>query len=204
MKLAAQNCYWRDEGPYTGEVSATMLRGLVSYVIVGHSERRYIFGETDIDIRNKVQAVLRNNMIPILCVGETAQEKADGETKLVLHDQVINGLANVSSEEMENVVVAYEPVWAISNGTDFTDHAIATDTEATEAAKEIRRHVKALYGAEAAKSIRVLYGASANIDNAASFLNAKGINGLLVGGDSLKAHDFSTIVEIAHTIRASA
>src|SRR5215213_1230167 len=126
MKLGAQNCYWRDEGPYTGEVSATMLHGVVDYVLVGHSERRHVFGESESDIRAKVQAVLRNSLRPILCVGETAQEKADGETEHVLHEQVVSGLANVTSEEMERVTVAYEPVWAISHGTDFARHVSAT------------------------------------------------------------------------------
>jgi triosephosphate isomerase len=192
MKLAAQNAYWRDEGAYTGEISATMLRGLVSYVIVGHSERRHIFGELDIDIRNKVQAVIRNQMQPILCVGETAQERADGETMHVLRDQVTNGLTNVTSEEMSNVVIAYEPVWAIGSGE------AATTEAAAEAARLIRNHIAALYGKVAAQEIRVLYGGSVDSNNAADFLATTGVNGLLVGGASLKPIVFTKIVAAAH------
>ncbi|HEX4662487.1 MAG TPA: triose-phosphate isomerase [Candidatus Saccharimonadales bacterium] len=192
MKLAAQNCYWRDEGAYTGEVSATMLRGLVAYIIVGHSERRHIFGETNADIRNKVQAVLRNTMTPILCVGETATEKTDGETKHVLHDQIVSGLANVTSDEIENVVIAYEPVWAIGTGVS------AKPDDTSEAVKTIRHQIAALYGKEVAQKVRVLYGGSVDGHNAAEFLITPGIDGLLIGGASLKADVFSTIANNAH------
>lgn len=192
MKLAAQNCYWRDEGAYTGEVSATMLRGLVNYIIVGHSERRHIFGETNIDIRNKVQAVLRNDMTPILCVGETAAEKADNETKHVLHDHIVSGLANVTSEDVENIVIAYEPVWAIGTGT------FAKPADVSEAVKTIRHQIGALYGREAAQKVRILYGGSVDAHNATEFLSTPGVDGLLIGGASLQAETFGTIVQSAH------
>src|SRR5450759_134089 len=120
FKLAAQNFYWRDTGPYTGEVSATQLRGIVQYALVGHSERRHIFNENDKDISNKVAAAIRNNIRPILCIGETAWEHANNETHDVLHDQLTGGLANITSEELERVVIAYEPVWAISAGQNST------------------------------------------------------------------------------------
>lgn len=192
FRLGAQNCYFQDEGAFTGEVSATQMRGLVSYVIVGHSERRHIFGETNKDTANKAQAVLRNGMKPILCVGETKQQRNEGETAHVIHDQVIAGLRNVSSDEIENVVVAYEPVWAIGTGN------VAEVADAVRAAKLIRKHVRALFGDGAAQSVRVLYGGSVDSTNAGPFLQADGIDGLLVGGASLKAKVFSAIIDSAH------
>lgn len=199
FKLAAQNCYWRDEGAYTGEVSANMLRGLVHYVIVGHSERRHVFGESDTTVRHKVQAVVRNRMQPVLCVGETAQEKADGDTHFVLQDQITAGLSNITSEEVGQVVIAYEPVWALSNGKDFATHAAATPDDAAEAAAFIRKQIAYMFGERASKQVRVLYGGSVNDQNAAGFVKAKGINGLLVGGASLQAHVFAALVAAAHS-----
>ena len=192
FRLGAQNCYWQDEGAFTGEVSATMLRGLVNYIIVGHSERRHIFGETNKDAANKVQAVLRNNMQPILCVGETKHQRAEGETAPVIHDQVTAGLRNISSEEIGQVVIAYEPVWAIGTG----DAASVKDAE--HVARLIRKHIRALFGARAADQARVLYGGSVDTSDAAGFLRAEGIDGLLIGGASLKAKVFSSIIEMAH------
>lgn len=195
FKLGAQNCYWRDEGAYTGEVSATMLRGLVDYVIVGHSERRHVFGEHDRDIRHKVQAAFRNGIKPILCVGETAHEKADGETLHVLHDQVVSGLLNVTSEEIPGLTIAYEPVWAIGSGQ------TVKPADLLQAAKTIRKQISALYGEKAASSVRILYGGSVTSENASDFLNVAGVDGLLVGGASLKAEEFASIVEKAHNSR---
>lgn len=192
FKLAVQNLYWRDSGAFTGEVSATQLRGVADYAIIGHSERRHIFGELDKDIRNKVQAAIRNNIRPILCIGETAGERTDGETNDVLHDQLVGGLANLTSEELKDVVIAYEPVWAIGTGNN------ALPDDAKKAAKAIRNQVKHLYGADAAESLRVLYGGSVTADSAASYLGIDGIDGLLVGGASLDAHAFGQIVKKAH------
>ncbi len=193
--LAAQNCYWRDEGAFTGEVSATQLRGVVDYVIVGHSERRHVFGETNKDVRSKVQAVLRNGLIPILCVGETADERTNGETKHVLHDQVSGGLANVASDEIDKVVIAYEPVWAIGTG----ENALPADLESAE--KTIRHQIESLYGHKAASSTKLLYGGSVNSDNASDYLALRGIDGLLVGGASLHAEQFSSIITKAHQLK---
>lgn len=198
FKLAAQNFYWRDHGTFTGEVSAAQLRGLVEYAIVGHSERRHVFHEHEKDIRSKVQAALRNDIIPVLCIGETAHQKAEGETNDVLHDQLIGGLANVTSEEMSRVVVAYEPVWAISQGVDFARHKIATTEDVKRAVASIRRQIKHLYGDKASEEIQVLYGGSTNAGNAASFLAVPGVDGLLVGGASLKLEEFTAIVAAAH------
>lgn len=197
FNLAAQNFYWRDSGAYTGEVSAAQLRGLVKYGLVGHSERRHVFGERDKDLRNKVQAAYRNDIIPVLCVGETASERAAGETNDVLHDQLVGGLANITSEEAERLVVAYEPVWAIGTGK----NAVPGDVE--RATKAIRSQIKHLFGEAIAKQIRVLYGGSVTVDNAAGYLSVAGVDGLLVGGASLDAHAFSEIIKKAHKTTSS-
>jgi triosephosphate isomerase len=192
FKLAVQNLYWRDHGAYTGEVSATQLRGIVDYAIVGHSERRHVFNESDKDTRNKVQASIRNHIHPILCIGETASERAAGETHDILHDQLVGGLANVTSDELDDVIIAYEPVWAIGTG----DNALPGDV--TKAVTAIRSQIKHLYGAAAANSIRVLYGGSVKADSAADYLAIDGVDGLLVGGASLDAHAFVEIIKKAH------
>jgi len=192
FKLAVQNLYWRDSGAFTGEVSAAQLHGVVDYAIIGHSERRHIFGETDKDIRAKVQAAIRNDIKPILCIGETAAERADGEANDVLHDQLVGGLANVTGEELENVAIAYEPVWAIGTG----NNALPSDVE--KAVTAIRSQIKHLYGAKAAGNVRILYGGSVKADSAADYLAVDGIDGLLIGGASLDAHEFNEIVKKAH------
>lgn len=191
-KLAAQNCYWRDHGAYTGEVPAAHLRGIADYVLIGHSERRYIFIESDKDIRLKVQAAIRNRLQPILCVGETAQERALGETRDVLADQLTSGLANVTAEELDRVVIAYEPIWAIGTG----DNAKPVDVK--KATQMIRRHVAHLYGKKAAEEVRILYGGSITVDSAADYLAISGLDGLLVGAASLDIYQFTEIIEKAH------
>lgn len=192
FKLAAQNFYWRDHGPYTGEVSATQLQGIVQYGLVGHSERRHVFGETDKDTRAKVQAAIRNHIRPILCIGETIQERTNGETDMVLHDQLIGGLANITSEELDQVVIAYEPVWAIGTGVN------AKPDDVVRAVKTIRSQLAHLYGKKAANEVQVLYGGSVTSDSAADYLALDDIDGLLVGGASLDAFAFSDIVKKAH------
>lgn len=192
FKLCAQNFYWRDEGAFTGEVSANQLRGLVSYALVGHSERRHVFGEVGREIGRKVQAAIRNDIRPVLCIGETAMERNDGETNDVLHDQLVAGLANVTSEDMKHIILAYEPVWAIGSG----DSASIHDVE--RASEMIRRQVKHMFGVQISQDIQVLYGGSVSTDNAKSYLMAKGINGLLVGGASLHAEQFAGIIKQAH------
>lgn len=192
FKLASQNFYWRDEGAFTGEISAHQLRGLVEYAIIGHSERRHIFHEHDKDIRAKVQAAVRHGITPILCVGETAHERAVGETNEVIHDQVVGGLANLTAEEVADIVIAYEPVWAIGTGTP------AVPKDAEKAIKSIRRQIEHLYGDAASKSIRILYGASVSAHNANSFLELPDVDGLLPGSTSLNADEFAGIVEAAY------
>jgi triosephosphate isomerase len=193
FNLAAQNFYWRDHGAYTGEVSASQLRGIVKYALVGHSERRHIFSEHDRDTRQKVQAAFRNDIIPVLCVGETAIERAEGETSDVIHDQLSGGLANITSEEAERLVIAYEPVWAIGTGK----HALPGDVE--RAVRAIRSQVKHLFGAKTAESVRVLYGGSVTSDSAGSYLAVRGVDGLLVGSTSLNVHAFADIIKKAQT-----
>ncbi len=198
FSLSAQNLYWRDDGAYTGEVSAHQLRGLVKYAIIGHSERRHVFHEHDRDIRAKVQAAVRNRITPVLCIGETALEKSHNETLAVLHDQIISGLANLTADEVAEMVIAYEPVWAISGGKDFSHHATPTAGDVAAAVKGIRNQIEHLFGKKASKSLRVLYGGSTNGGNAAEFLGVHDLDGLLIGGASLSAKEFTTIVERAH------
>ncbi len=197
FKLAAQNFYWRDSGPYTGEISATQLRGIVQYALVGHSERRHVFNENDKDIRNKVAAAIRNNIRPILCVGETAWEHANNETRDVIHDQLAGGLANITSEELDKIVIAYEPVWAISAGQGSTPVNVLPD-DVQMAFQAVRSQIKHLYGEKASDSIQVLYGGSVTGDSVADYLALPGVNGLLVGWASLNANTFNEILEIAH------
>lgn len=192
FKLAAQNFYWRDQGAFTGEVSAAQLHGIVSYGLVGHSERRHIFHETDKDTRAKVAAAIRNGIRPVLCVGETAGERAAGETRDSIHDQLLGGLANITSEELPQVVIAYEPVWAIGTGNN------ALPTDVIEAVVAIRAQLKHLYGAKAAAEVQILYGGSVTAESAADYLALQGVDGLLVGGASLDLHVFTSIIEKAH------
>lgn len=197
FKLGAQNCYWRDEGSFTGEVSASQLRGVVNYVIVGHSDRRHKFGESDIEVRQKVQAVIRNNMKPILCIGETAGERANNETLDVLHGQLVAGLANVTSEEISDVIIAYEPVWAIGTGDNARADEVATTVDI------IRHQVESLYGSQAAEAVRIVYGGSVDAHNARDYLALENVDGLLIGGASLKADAFAGIVKQAHELSVS-
>ena len=198
FRLAAQNFYWRDSGAFTGEVSASQLSGLVDYALVGHSERRHIFHEHHKEVRSKVQAALRNGIKPILCIGETAHERSAGETRDVIHDQLLGGLANVTSDEMSQITVAYEPVWALSNGSNYSEHKVPTPEDLKKAVTAIRSQITHLYGEKASKELRILYGGSTNGSNAASFLLVDGIDGLLVGGASLNQYEFLKIIEAAH------
>lgn len=196
FRLAAQNAYQVDEGAYTGEVSFTMLHDLVHYVIIGHSERRIHFHENLDTIRDKVAASIRNDISPIICVGETKHEKAQKETKQVLHDQVVSALSNVTPSEVDRVVLVYEPQWTI---TTF-DGTPAKPDEASGAMDFIRHQVEQLYGPKAAKQIRILYGGSVDPSTVGSYLSLKGCDGVLVGGASLNYHKFSSIIDTADKI----
>ncbi len=198
FRLAAQNAYFRDEGPFTGEVSFMMLRGLVHYAIVGHSERRHIFHEDLPMVRDKVAAAVRNEIVPILCVGETKTERDDNETKQVLHDQLASALANLTAEEVNGLVVAYEPVWAISSGNNFATHAMAKPAELAEAVSDIRAYMKEVFGSPTAKGLRVLYGGSVVPEAVHGFLNQPGVDGFLIGGASLNYQVFGEIIKAAY------
>ncbi|MBO4276488.1 triose-phosphate isomerase [Candidatus Saccharibacteria bacterium] len=199
MKLSAQNAFYRDFGAYTGEISFAQLRGMVDYCIVGHSERRYIFGEDDKMIQKKVEAAVRNKITPILCVGETESERAFGETADVIRDQVLGGLADVSEEDIDKVIIAYEPIWAISS---TKASKLASPDEIAEAVKLIRKVLAELYDKETVEKIPILFGGSVNPSNAGAYLTVPGVNGLLIGGSSLILSEFTDIIEVAKRVRA--
>ncbi len=200
FRLASQNAYHKDEGAFTGEVSFTMLRDLVHYGIIGHSERRHIFDESLEDISLKVTAAVRNGISPILCVGETKSEKLAGHTKRVLHDQVTSGVRGLTSGDVENLVIAYEPVWAISDG-DPMHHASAKPDDVLKAVLIIRNNIAELYGKKAAERVRVLYGGSVVPDTTRAYLETEGIDGVLVGGASVNYTQFAGIVDAAYRLR---
>lgn len=199
MKLAAQNAFYRDYGAYTGEISFSQLRGLTDYCIVGHSERRYLFGDDDKTVAKKVAAAVRNKITPILCIGETESERAFGETADVIRDQLIGGLSEIADDDLEDVIIAYEPVWAISSTKDVK---LAAPDEIADAVKLIRNTLADTYGDEAAEKVPVLFGGSVSPSNAGAYLTVPGVNGLLVGGSSLILGEFADIIETAKRVRA--
>lgn len=191
LKIAAQNGYYRDFGAYTGETSMTQLRGIADYVIVGHSERRHIFGEDDKLLGKKVAAAIRNGITPILCVGETEIERSFGETTEVLLDQLNAGLSEISEEDYDKVIIAYEPVWAISS---VRGSKLATPDDVAFAVQTIRDALP--------DDTPVLYGGSVSPSNAGAYLTVPGVNGVLVGGSSLILNEFIDIIEIARRVRS--
>lgn len=196
FRLSAQDAYFKDEGPYTGEVSFSMLRELVHYCIIGHSARRVYFGETLETVRDKVQAAVRNGIVPILCIGETKQERSAGETKQVIHDQLTTALSNLTAEDIQDIVIAYEPIWAIST----FEGEVAKPDDMAKAIKYIRFQIKELYGDQAAEAVRVLYGGSVDDHDARAYLALDGCDGVLVGAASLNYHQFPAIVESAYQL----
>jgi triosephosphate isomerase len=195
VKLGAQNLHFEEKGAFTGEVSPVMLAHLCEYVIVGHSERRQYFGETDEIVNRKVKVALKFNLKPIMCVGETLAENDAGKTEEVVTRQVKKGLAGV--DKADGLVIAYEPIWAIGTGK------AATGKQANATIGLIRRTVQGLYGADLAGSLRIQYGGSVTGANIVEFISQPEIDGGLVGGASLKAADFVSIVEqTAKTKRA--
>lgn len=188
IQLGAQNVHWADNGAYTGEISPGMLSKVsVSYVIVGHSERRELFGETDADVNKKVKAVLAADMTPILCVGETEGEREAGVTEEKVGGQVRLGLEGLSGEQIAGLVVAYEPIWAIGTGK------TASDDDAGAMAAFIRGTIADI-GGDAAESTRILYGGSMNPGNVAGLMAKRDIDGGLVGGASLDPDTFASVI----------
>ena len=192
VKWGAQNVYPEEKGAYTGEISPAMLKELgCSYVICGHSERRQLLGETDELVARKVKAVLAHDMTPILCVGETEEERNEGQTEERIGSEIKTALFDLDKKEIGKLVIAYEPIWAIGSGKAAT----AEDAEAVSAF--IRRTVKELAGKKAAEEVRILYGGSVKADNIESLLKEKDIDGALIGGASLKAEELLAIYEKA-------
>lgn len=190
--VGAQNMYWKDEGAFTGEISPVMVKDLAQYVILGHSERRQFFGETDETVNLKLKAALAHGITPIVCIGESLEQNKAGETVSFVGSQMRGAFADVSAEDAAKVVLAYEPIWAI--GTGLT----ATPGDANRIIKEaIRDVLAALYGAATAEAIRVQYGGSVKPDNMADFIVMPDIDGALVGGASLKVDSFTAIVKNA-------
>ena len=192
IALGAQNVHWEAQGAFTGEISAGMLKALgCAYVIVGHSERRQLFGETDAWVSKKARAVLHAGMRPVVCIGETLAERDAGRTLEVCASQLHGSLAGVAVEEMTHVVLAYEPVWAIGTGRN------ATPAQAQEVHAHVREQLVRLFGRPVGESVRILYGGSVKADNAAELLGQADVDGALVGGASLKAQEFLAIVAAA-------
>jgi triosephosphate isomerase (TIM) len=188
--LAAQNCFWETWGAYTGEVSAPMLQEVgCTYVIVGHSERRQLFGETDETVNRRVKAVVASRLLPIVCIGETLAERESGRTLEVVSRQLTGALAGFDGTAAASFVVAYEPVWAIGTGRN------ATSNQAQEVHAHIREQLTGLYGREISEQVRIQYGGSVKPDNAAELMGKPDVDGALVGGASLKAADFAAIVK---------
>lgn len=189
MVLAAQDLFWEDKGAFTGEISAEMLLDLgCKYVIIGHSERRQFFGETDETVNKKVRQALNKGLLPIVCVGELLNEREAGRVHEVIERQVTGALKAVSAVEMQNIVIAYEPVWAIGTGK------TATPDQANEVHAFIRQKVKALFNTQVADSLRIQYGGSVTPDNVSVLMAMPDIDGALVGGASLKPESFAALV----------
>lgn len=189
IKLGAQNVHWARSGAFTGEISADMLKELdVEYVIIGHSERREYFGETDEGVNKRALFALSNGLIPIICVGESLIQREQGITDQVVSKQVKAALNGFTPENVEDTVIAYEPIWAIGTGK------TATSEQANEVIKQIRGVVKELFGEAAAEKIRIQYGGSMNPKNASELMSMSDIDGGLIGGASLKAEDFAAVV----------
>ena len=192
IELGAQNMYWETSGAYTGEIAPGMLAEVCQYVILGHSERRQFFGETDETVNRKIKAALAVGLTPIVCIGESLDENQAGKTSEVVNRQVVQGLAGLTPEEGAKLVIAYEPIWAIGTGL------AATPEDANAIHRDVVRAALArMLGEETAASIRILYGGSVNAQNAESFFSQSDIDGALVGGASLKVDSFLAIAQAA-------
>ncbi len=192
IRLGAQNMYWEVSGAFTGEIAPSMLAEICQYVILGHSERRLYFGETDETVNRKIKAALAHGLTPIVCIGESLDENQAGKTSDVVNRQVRGGLSSLTPAEGRQLVVAYEPIWAIGTGLAATPEDANTIHK-----KVVRAALTEIFGEEIAETIRILYGGSVKPDNAADFFSQSDIDGALVGGASLKADSFIAIAEAA-------
>ncbi len=192
FQLAGQNLHWEDQGAFTGEISAPMLKDLgCTYVILGHSERRQHFGDTDQGVNKKIRAALRHGLRPILCVGESLTAREQGQTDEVVTTQVRSGLEGLSKTDLAQITVAYEPIWAIGTGR------AASVTQAEEVHASLRATLVRLWGADIGEQVRILYGGSVSPDNAAGFLASRSVDGALVGGACLDPESFGRILSLA-------
>lgn len=190
IHVGAQNCHWKESGAYTGEIAPSMLTEMgVEYVVIGHSERRTYFGETDETVLLRTKAALAAGLKPIVCIGETLSERQSGNMEAVLKRQITEGFKDVTADELKNIIVAYEPVWAIGTGV------TATDDQANDAIAYVRSVFADLYGKDAAEALYIQYGGSMNDKNAAGLLSMPQIDGGLIGGASLVAEKFATVVK---------
>lgn len=189
IHVGAQNCHWKESGAYTGEIAPSMLTELgVEYVVIGHSERRSYFGETDETVLMRTKAALAAGLKPIVCIGETLEERNSGNMERVLSRQVLEGFKDITVDELSNIIVAYEPVWAIGTGV------TATDEQANDAIAYVRSVFASKYGTKAAEALYIQYGGSMNDKNAEGLLNMPQIDGGLIGGASLVASKFAAVV----------
>ena len=189
IKIGAQNMHWEKSGAYTGEISGEMLKTIgVEYVIIGHSERRQYFAETDETVNKKVKAAFSYGLKPIVCVGETLEEREAGKAQEIITTQTKLALEGLTQEQVNHIIIAYEPIWAIGTGKTATAH------DANEAIKQIREKVEELYGKEVAQQVIIQYGGSVKPSNAKELFETSDIDGALVGGASLKVEDFEKIV----------
>ncbi len=190
ISLGAQNCHWQDSGAFTGEISPPMLRGLADYVILGHSERRQLFGETDETVNKKTHAALAHQLTPIVCVGESLEQNERGETSSTITSQVRAALDGLNGEQVQSLVIAYEPIWAIGTGR------AATAQTAGDICGLVRAILREMHRAAVADTTRVLYGGSTKPDNIGSIMQQPDIDGALIGGASLEAHSYADMVKI--------
>lgn len=188
--VAAENCHWEDSGAFTGEVSVPMLEEIgIKYCIIGHSERRQMFGDTDETVNKKAKRLLKAGITPILCIGETEAQYDAGETEKVIRDQLTGSLADLCAKCVGSMVIAYEPIWAIGTGKS------ATKEDAQKCCAIVRDQVKVMYGEEAAENVRVQYGGSVKPENIVEYMACPDIDGALIGGASLKEASFMDIIE---------
>ena len=189
IHIGAENMHWEEKGAYTGEVSGQMLKSIgVEYVIIGHSERRAYFAETDETVNKKIKSAFANELKPIVCVGETLEQREEGKTEEIITKQVELALEGLTNEQVKNIIIAYEPIWAIGTGK------TATSEDANNSIKAIRNKISSIYGKDIAEKVIIQYGGSVKASNAKELFETSDIDGALVGGASLKVDEFAKIV----------